>query len=100
MLNSFMSIMPIFMLILAGNLLKKYFISDENFWKQAEKLTYYVLFPCLLILKLSKVSFASNDSGSAIFAVTVITFFIGSITFVFKNFFKIEAPLFYFNFPR
>lgn len=44
---------PVFMLILLGALLRRLDFPGENFWPQAERITYYLLFPTLLIHKLS-----------------------------------------------
>ncbi len=44
---------PVFLLILLGALLRRFGFPGEGFWPQAERLTYYVLFPALLIHKLS-----------------------------------------------
>lgn len=44
---------PVFMLILLGALLRRLDFPGENFWPQAERITYYLLFPALLIHKLS-----------------------------------------------
>lgn len=48
------SIFPIFILILIGVLFKKISFPSHDFWPMADKLTYYVLMPALLINSLSK----------------------------------------------
>lgn len=44
---------PVFLLILFGVLLRRIGFPGESFWPQAERLTYYVLFPAMLIYKLA-----------------------------------------------
>ena len=44
---------PVFMLILFGALLRKLDFPGEHFWPQAERFTYFVLFPAMLIAKLA-----------------------------------------------
>ena len=44
---------PVFLLILFGALLKRLGFPSEGFWPQAERATYYVLFPALLIQRLA-----------------------------------------------
>jgi predicted permease len=45
---------PIFALILLGYALRRYRIVPDEFWVPAEKLTYYIFFPLLLLDNLSK----------------------------------------------
>ena len=47
------TIVPVFMLILTGFLLRRFEFPSKQFWPQVEQLTYYVLFPALLVEKLS-----------------------------------------------
>jgi hypothetical protein len=44
MLNVFLSVLPIFLLIIAGYAAKNYFMPEEVFWKAADKLVYYIFF--------------------------------------------------------
>lgn len=50
-------LLPIFVVILLGVVLKRTGFLTESFWPQAEKATYYVFFPCLLIGNLSTAQF-------------------------------------------
>lgn len=43
------SLIPVFTLIMLGFFLRTFFFRGEEFWKPLEKITYYVLFPALLI---------------------------------------------------
>jgi len=47
------ALIPIFLLILIGYYFKKIKFPSNDFWASADKLTYYVLMPSLLIYKLS-----------------------------------------------
>ncbi|HKK33211.1 MAG TPA: AEC family transporter [Desulfomicrobiaceae bacterium] len=49
------TIVPVFMLILTGFLLRRFEFPSKQFWPQVEQLTYYVLFPALLIEKLGNI---------------------------------------------
>ncbi len=44
---------PIFLLIALGDVLRRLGMPGEGFWPPAEKLTYYVLFPSLLLHSLA-----------------------------------------------
>ena len=49
----FSALIPIFLLILIGYYFKKIKFPPNDFWASADKLTYFVLMPSLLIYKLS-----------------------------------------------
>jgi malonate transporter len=51
---AFAALVPIFALILLGYGLRRYRIVPDEFWVPAEKLTYYIFFPLLLLDNLSK----------------------------------------------
>lgn len=54
----FAALGPVFLLILSGYVLRRINFPGEQFWPNAERLTYYLLFPALLIYKL-----ATADAG-------------------------------------
>ena len=45
---------PVFLLLLAGALLRRSAFLEDAFWPSAERLTYYVLFPSLILTTLAK----------------------------------------------
>lgn len=94
MINTILSVLPIFTLILTGYFLKQKFMKNNSFWKDAEKLTYYVLFPILLILKLSKSDFNSMNINLPVGIIILATVIVASLTFLSKWLFKIESPIF------
>ena len=56
------ALIPIFLLILLGYLFKRIKFPSNDFWASADKLTYYVLMPSLLIYKLSTASLEGLDA--------------------------------------
>ncbi|GEO86419.1 MULTISPECIES: AEC family transporter [Alphaproteobacteria] len=58
------SILPIFLLVLLGVLLKRWPLINENLWGGLEQLGYYVLFPALLFETLSRADFSTMDMGA------------------------------------
>lgn len=54
-MNVLAAIAPIFALIMTGFALRRMTFPSEGFWPQAERLTYYVLFPALLLDKLANI---------------------------------------------
>lgn len=84
------AILPIFLLIIFGYILKKSPLVDDAFWNGAEQLTYYIFFPALLI---SKMSVAQLD-GINLVAIATICFsgllFITVLSYVLKYICKIS----------
>ena len=48
------ALVPVFLLILIGYLFKRFQFPGDSFWLQAERFSYYVLFPAMLIFKLGQ----------------------------------------------
>ena len=49
-----MAIWPLFALIVAGHLMRRWSFPSDSFWPGAERLNYFILFPALLIASLAK----------------------------------------------
>lgn len=79
----FSALIPVFSLILIGYFFKKISFPSNEFWPMADKLTYFVLMPTLLIYKLSDAKF---DASSIDFVlVSLLTIFSTMITLVIFN---------------
>lgn len=76
MLASFESLLPVFAVILLGVFLRHKLVTDPALWLGAEKLGFWVLFPCLLAKTLIN---ADLKGGQA--STLAITLFIGVITY-------------------
>lgn len=57
MLNA---LVPVFAVIILGHILRRMDFPGDGFWPQAERITYYLLFPALLVHKLSRASFGGD----------------------------------------
>lgn len=71
----FSALIPVFALILIGFFFKKIKFPSHEFWPQADKLTYYILMPALLIYELSNASLNSKNSFSFVIAALLAIFF-------------------------
>ncbi|PCH61824.1 MAG: transporter [SAR86 cluster bacterium] len=72
---------PIFLILLLGFLLKSTVIKSQIAWSSIESLTYYLFFPCLLLLRLG----TSNFDGQQlleIFRVVSVALFLMCLLFV------------------
>lgn len=76
------ALIPIFLLILLGYLFKRIKFPSNEFWASADKLTYYVLMPSLLVYKLS----TANLDGLEAFDF-VLTGVLGILAVLFVNLF-------------
>ena len=79
----FSSLIPIFSLIVIGYLFKKISFPSHEFWPMADKLTYYILMPALLVLTLSKAKFDANSITFIL--VSILAIFITMIILMIFN---------------
>ena len=70
--NILTALWPVFLLIVAGYILRRSEFIDEGFWLPAEKLSYYLLFPLLLIYKLSNADIGDVPWAEVITGVLVL----------------------------
>ncbi|MFY0678717.1 MAG: AEC family transporter [Neptuniibacter sp.] len=75
---------PVFALILLGYIARRVDFPGESFWSQAEKATYFILFPVLLVYKLSQADMSAVDLD--VIALSVILLIVAGsfITFLLK----------------
>ena len=75
MIHIFSALIPVFSLILIGYFFKKIKFPSHEFWPQADKLTYYILMPSLLIYKLSSASLDTVNSFGFVSSALLAIFF-------------------------
>lgn len=63
MLAVFNALIPVFLLIVLGYCLKRWLLKEDAQWTGMEQLTYYVLFPSLLVMTLARADLASVPYG-------------------------------------
>lgn len=85
MIHIFSALIPVFSLILIGYLFKRISFPSHEFWPMADKLTYFVLMPSLLIYKLSSAQF-HMDSINFVSASLLAIFFTMIILVIFNKF--------------
>ena len=71
MIAVFNALIPVFLLIALGYLLKRYLLRSEDQWIGLEQLTYFVLFPALLAMTLWRADLASVPYGEVATALVV-----------------------------
>ena len=82
----FISVSPVFILIILGNVLRRIGVLDVSFWEINDKLLYWVLIPALLFHFTSQIDISSSIIYSyvvviisGILIVTIITFLISKL---------------------
>lgn len=85
----FSALIPIFLLILTGYFFKRIKFPSNEFWVNADKLTYFVLMPSLLIFKLSTASLDGLEAFdfvlTGILAISSLLFISIILNFKFKT---------------
>lgn len=71
MIAVFNALIPVFLLIVLGFVLKRYLLTDEAQWTGMEQLTYFVLFPALLVTTLARADLASVPYGEVAAALII-----------------------------
>tara|TARA_Y100001934_G_scaffold40777_1_gene48772 strand:- start:5547 stop:6476 length:930 start_codon:yes stop_codon:yes gene_type:complete len=86
------SILPIFLLIILGNFLKRSGLIGEGFWAPAEKLTYYILLPALIIRSITQADLTNMPIG----AMTLVILLVGTtmimLALLIKPLLRIDNP--------
>jgi malonate transporter and related proteins len=89
------ALLPVFALIALGFLLKAAVFRADHFWEPVEKITYYVLFPALLVLSMAqaRVSGPVIVPLAAVLAAVMIAIF-AVLAVVARPLLRIEGPAF------
>ena len=66
------ALLPVFVLILLGYLFRRWHFPGGDFWPQAERFTYYVLFPAMLIFKLGQAQVPASAYGDILILIVAM----------------------------
>ena len=66
------ALLPVFVLILLGYLFRRWHFPGGDFWPQAERFTYYVLFPAMLIFKLGQAQVPVSAYGDILVLIVAM----------------------------
>lgn len=73
MSNIFSSVLPIFLVTLLGSIIKRNWITSEEFWRGLEQLAYFILFPVVLFNYISSADLSSKAWIQLIIGLIVAT---------------------------
>lgn len=85
------AVIPTLLLMVLGNLLRRSHFLGHDFWAGCDKLTYFVLFPALLIAKVSQVDLATIDFP-LVLGFIAMYFFVLSVIAVYLHRFTRSLP--------
>lgn len=63
------ALVPVFALIVMGHLFRRWNFPGEGFWMQAERFTYYALFPAMLVYKLGQARLPASAYGEILLLI-------------------------------
>lgn len=91
MLAIIYSLLPIFSLIILGFLFRRWKFPSDNFWVSADRLTYFVLLPALIIQKLAAADFSSSSVSQLFLVLCGSVLIIGVLTLITGSIFRISS---------
>jgi hypothetical protein len=87
------AILPIFGLILIGFILYRLDFPGVGFWPVSERLTYYVLFPAMLVSGLSGRQFDASSLGLSLTLIGAVCL-LGAFLVFTRTMFRLDGPVF------
>lgn len=88
------ALVPVFVLILIGHLFKRWQFPGDSFWLQAERFSYYVLFPAMLIFKLGQARVTASAYGEVVLLVLAMLLVMSLALVVAQWVFRWPGPVF------
>lgn len=85
---------PVFVLILTGYLFRRFQFPGDSFWLQAERFSYYVLFPAMLIFKLGQARVPVSAYGDVFVLVLAMLAAMTLALLAMQWFFRWPGPVF------
>jgi len=85
---------PIFTLILLGLILRRIGFPGDGFWPAAERLTYFVLFPALLVHRLALSQLGDYAVGSVAIVVVILLLTMTALVYFLRPWLKVDGPAF------
>ena len=87
MYSVFYSVLPIFLIAFLGSIIRRKWLTSDEFWRGLEKLSFYVLFPSMLFEHTLKVDFSSSEFTRLTLALIIANLLVASmlIIYQFKN---------------
>lgn len=86
------ALVPVFLVILTGYLLRWFQFPGDEFWFRAERLTYFVLFPSLLFQKTATASMGSYTVSLMVLVLVIAVIIMSGLLFYIKKWWTAGGP--------
>jgi malonate transporter len=94
MIGIFDSILPIFLIMIIGKIIKTYWLTSDEFWRGTEKLSYFLLFPCALFNYIVDADLNSRQTINVVGILILATGLLAIILLIYKKGSTIKGPAF------
>ncbi|WP_298447888.1 AEC family transporter [uncultured Marinobacter sp.] len=88
------ALVPVFALIVLGHLFRRWAFPSIEFWPQAERFTYYVLFPAMLVFKLGQARLPVSAYGDTALLIAAMLLAMTLLLVVVQFFWRWNGPVF------
>ncbi|MEK9969105.1 MAG: AEC family transporter [Ferrovibrio sp.] len=92
MLSVVFAIIPIFLLIALGGALKRGNFPGDAFWPYADKMTYFIFFPALLVDNLSNARLGNLDPTGMLGALLAVILLQAALVYLLRPLAKVDGP--------
>ena len=92
MLTIGLTIAPIFLLILLGFAFKRFGFPGDEFWRPAERLSYFVLLPVLIVYNLAKADLSNLPIERIAITIICLSMAITAIVLIVKPMLRLDGP--------
>ncbi len=88
------ALVPVFVLILLGHVFRRWNFPGGDFWPQAERFTYYVLFPAMLVFKLGQARLPASAYGDIALLIVAMIAAMTLVLVVAQRIWRWSGPVF------
>lgn len=88
------ALLPVFLLIAVGYALRRLGVPGEGFWAPAERLTYYVFFPALLVYNLGRAPLAGQPVAHLAAALVIAIIALSLLLLLLRGSLRLSGPAF------
>jgi malonate transporter len=94
MISIFDSILPIFLAMIIGKIIKTYWLTSDEFWRGTEKLSYFLLLPCALFNYIVDADLSSREVINVAGILILATGILASALLIYKKRSAVKGPIF------
>jgi hypothetical protein len=88
------ALFPVFVLIMLGHVLRRLNFPGGDFWPQAERFTYYILFPAMLVFKLGQARLPASAYADAALLIVAMLLAMTAVLVAVQLFWRWSGPVF------